>query len=87
MADQVYETAAAQMCDREYERAAGRWTLEHDLQHTEDEWEALILRYAMEHKWSAVAGLARRALVMRIARPVEALREGGEDAAFRRLYE
>lgn len=62
---------AEHMIEDRYQRAAKRWGYEHDLEHTEEEWEALILEYAMRHDWSAVGGLARRALEMRIARPIE----------------
>lgn len=73
-AQEVYALRAARLVEDEYQRATKRWGFDHDIKHTEEEWEALILDYAMRHNWSAVGGLARRALEMRIARPIEDLR-------------
>lgn len=70
--DEVYGKRAEHMIEDEYRRAAERWTFAHDLTHTEEEWEALILKYTLEHRWKEVSALARRALEMRIARPIEA---------------
>lgn len=68
-----YTRRARHMVEDEYDRAARRWGFEHDLEHTEEEWEALILERALAHDWKAAANLATRALAMRIARPIEAL--------------
>ena len=73
VSDRIEDVRAQEMIDSRYARMSERWTWQHDLEHTDEEWEALILRYALNHQWLDVAVLARRAVVMGIARPLAAI--------------
>ncbi|KKN74318.1 hypothetical protein LCGC14_0391190 [marine sediment metagenome] len=73
MSDSVYANRALNMVLTKRGHQRRDWSFEHDLLHTEEEWEGLILKFALEHRWTDVGALALAAQEMRIAAPVEAM--------------
>ena len=73
MSDSVYANRALNMMLTKRGHQRRDWSFEHDLLHTEEEWEGLILKFALEHRWTDVGALALAAQEMRIAAPVEAM--------------
>ena len=54
--------AALKAIQDERTRQSTKWDLEHDLEHTDEDWTTLITWYANRAKWAEVGALALAAL-------------------------